>query len=185
MNASEKKLIIFDGDNILERIGEKRFVKFLDEEQKHAIFYMPLIAPKYFDNYLKENKIVTAYEVTDEKVLEKHSDKIYTFTNNQGVYDVNKGIELENKLILLVDKGMDINVNLPIYSYVVVGNSFVVKPLKERPRNKEYCYVASEECVNPELRKIMINTYEAIPGVLRMEDYPFKCSVKTKEYKPK
>lgn len=185
MNNDDKKLIIFESEDIPKNIGEKRFVKFLDKEQKYAIFYMPLIAPKYFDNYLKENKIVTAYEVTDESVLEKYSDKIYTFINNQGVYDVSKGIEVQNKLVLLVDKGMDINVNLPIYSYMIVGNSFVIKSLKEKPRNKEYCYVSGEEYVNPELRKIMISTYEAIPGILSMESYPFEFSVKTKEYKPK
>ena len=51
MNKENKKLIIFDDGN--ENYGELRFVKFLDEEKKIAIFYDPLIAPKYFENYLK------------------------------------------------------------------------------------------------------------------------------------
>ena len=50
MNKENKKLIIFDDEN--ENYGELRFVKFLDEEKKIAIFYNPLIAPKYFENYL-------------------------------------------------------------------------------------------------------------------------------------
>ncbi len=184
MNTSDKKLIIFDDENN-EILGERRFIKFLDEEKNHAIFYMPLIAPKYFDNYLKENGILKAYEVVDERVLLDYHDKIYTFTSNRGIYDVSKGIEAENKLVLLVDKGMEINVDLPMYSYTIENDSIYVKPLKEKPVKKDYCYVASEQYVNQELRKIMIPVVEAVPGILYMGKYPFNYSLKTKRYKIK
>ncbi len=184
MNTTDKKLIIFDdGNNKI--LGEKRFIKFLDEGQNHAIFYMPLVAPKYFENYLKENNILKAYEVVDEKVLIDYHDRIYTFLSNHGIYDVSKGIEAENKLVLLVDKGMDINVDLPIYSYTIKNNCIYVKPLKEKPIKKDYCYVANQEYVNQDLRKIMIPVIEAIPGILCMGNYPFDYSLKTKRYKLK
>lgn len=181
MNKENKKLIIFDDGN--ENYGELRFVKFLDEEKKIAIFYDPLIAPKYFENYLKENEIVKAYEVTSEEVLNNNYDKVYTFTDNHGVYDVNKGIEVENKLVLLVDPGINIEIELPFYLYEIKDGVIYLKKVKKKPKNKGYCYVVNEEYVNPELRKIMIPVTEAIPGVLSINGYDFKCDIKTKTYK--
>lgn len=183
MNNVIEKLIIFEKDGADSKCGKLKFVKFIDEDMSHAIFYNPLVGPKYLDNYIKENKIARAYEITDEDVLSSNFDKVYTFTSNHGVYVINKGVNVSKKLVLLVDKGMEIDVDLPIYSYQIKGTSIIVKKLKEKPKNKGYCYVADEEYVNPSLRSIMIPVNEAIPGILSMDEYPFKCNIKTKKYK--
>lgn len=122
------KLIVFDNENINEMIGDVKYVKFLSDNS--AIFYNPLIAPKYLDEYIKENNIVKAYEIKDDIYLEEYNDFIYTFTPHKGVYNISKGIDIEDKYILLVDKGMEIETDLKVYSYTFKNNKFYVKKNK-------------------------------------------------------
>lgn len=179
MNNDEKKLIIFNRDlENNEVLGEIYYVKFLGSDETYAIFYKPLIAPKYLKEYIKQNKIEVAYEILSDEVLEKYENKVYTFKSEGGVYKVKKGIDQENKLILLVDYGMEISLNLPRYSYDIKGETINLKPYKNS-NTKGYCYVANDSDVNNELRKIMIPVLEIIPGSLRMEAYP--SLYKTKE----
>ena len=70
MNENDSKLIVFDKD-INEKIGDITYVKFINSNS--AVFYNPLIAPKYFDNYIKENNIEKAYVINDDNMLEKAS----------------------------------------------------------------------------------------------------------------
>ncbi len=172
MNGKNKKLIIFKSDcNENEVPGDLCYVKFLDEEKNYAVFYKPLIAPKYFKEYLKENKIEQAYEITDDTLLENYQDRVYTFRDDGGVFKVNKGIELDEKLVLLANKGMEIALNFPKYSYELKGKSIIIKPYKKK--RDSYCYVANENDVNEELRRIMIPVLEAVPGILNMGTYSF------------
>lgn len=172
MNGKNKKLIIFKRDcNENEIPGDLCYVKFLDEEKNYAVFYKPLIAPKYFKEYLKENKIEQAYEITDDTLLENYQDRVYTFRDDGGVSKVNKGIELDEKLVLLANKGMEIALNFPKYSYELKGKSIIIKPYKKK--RDSYCYVANENDVNEELRRIMIPVLEAVPGILNMGTYSF------------
>ena len=103
MNENDSKLIVFDKD-INEKIGDITYVKFINSNS--AVFYNPIIAPKYFDNYIKENNIEKAYVINDDNMLEKYSNYVYTFTPSKGIYSVNKGIEIMEKYVLLVDNGM-------------------------------------------------------------------------------
>lgn len=186
MNISDKKLIVFEKDIDEDEIpGEKRFVKFLDDNKKYAIFYMPLIAPKNFMSYLKENNIEIAYEIKDEQRLSEYEDIVHTFVNESGVYEVYKGIELRKKMVLLVDKGMDICLNLPAFSYTIDDNYIYITPIKNNDATKSYCYVYDEDKINPELRKIMIETVEAVPGILRMNDFYKKDSKNLQKIKKK
>ena len=139
---------------------------------------------KYFQLH-DDNKydIITFKSVLGGIGLNNNYDKVYTFTDNHGVYDVNKGIEVENKLVLLVDPGINIEIELPFYLYEIKDGTIYLKKVKKKPKNKGYCYVVNEEYVNPELRKIMIPVKEAIPGVLSINGYDFKCYIKTKTYK--
>ena len=58
MNNDQKKLIIFKRDlENNEVLGEVCYVKFLGSDETYAIFYKPLIAPKYLKEYIKQNKI--------------------------------------------------------------------------------------------------------------------------------
>ena len=54
MNENKSKLIVFSSD-VSEKIGDITYVKFLNPNS--AVFYNPLIAPKYFNNYIMENGI--------------------------------------------------------------------------------------------------------------------------------
>ena len=69
------------------------------------------------------------------------------------------------------------------WCYIIKTQRGREKPPKKKPKNKGYCYVVNDEYVNPELRKIMIPVKEAIPGVLSINGYDFKCDIKTKTYK--
>ena len=71
MNENKSKLIVFSSD-VSEKIGDITYVKFLNPNS--AIFYNPLIAPKYFNNYIMENGIEKAYVIKDDSILEKYSD---------------------------------------------------------------------------------------------------------------
>ena len=182
MNENDYKLIVFESD-IKEKIGDITYVKFINSNS--AIFYNPLVAPKYFDNYVKENNIKKAYIIKDDNILEKYSSYIYTFTPNKGIYNVNKGIEVSKKYILLVDSGMEINLSLPMYSYAFKDNKFYVKKINKKPSKKGYCYVGDDVYLNSELKKIMIPVYEAVNNVLSVNEYNFIHKVKTKMYEPK
>lgn len=182
MNENNSKLIVFDRD-IKEMIGDITYVKFLSSNS--AIFYNPLVAPKYFDNYIKENNIKKAYIINDDDILEKYSNYVYTFTPSKGIYNINKGVEIVKKYILLVDSGMEITLDLPMYSYVFKNNKFYVKKINKKPSKKGYCYVGDDVYLNSELKKIMIPVYEAVNNVLSVNEYNFIHKVKTKMYEPK
>ena len=172
MNLDNKKLLIFEKEcSKDEAPGNLCYVKFLDKEKNYAVFYKPLIAPKYFKEYIKENSIELAYEVLDDKLLDNYQDKIYTLRNDGGVFKVEKGIKLDKKLVLLANKGMEIALNLPKYSYEIKDNLIIIKPYKKK--KDTYCYVADENYVNEELRRFMIPVLEAVPGILNMGSYSF------------
>lgn len=180
MSSNQKKLLVFKRDIEDDDLKDPCYVKFLDIDRNYAIFYKPLIAPKYFKDYLNQNKIELAYEISNDIQLNKYEDKIYTFKSENGVYKVSKGFEIEKKLVLLVDFGMEIKLDLPKYSYEIIEKTIVLKPYKESNK-KGYCYVANDTEVNEELRRIMMLTEEVIPNVLNMESYQFKSSVKYKK----
>lgn len=181
MNDCIKKLIIFkDDDNVC--YGNKCYVKFLDKEEKLAVFYNPLIAPKYLKSYIKENNIKEAYEVVDYDVLKNNKSKVYTFKSNNGVYNVNKGIELIKKYVLLVDSGMSISLPLPVYSYDLYSDYLVIKPYKDGISNKKFCYVAKDDEIDNRLKEVMIPVLESIPGVLSTDDRYFLGRVKKKRH---
>lgn len=182
MNENDSKLIVFDKD-INEKIGDITYVKFINSNS--AVFYNPLIAPKYFDNYIKENNIKKAYVINDDNMLEKYSNYVYTFAPSKDIYSVNKGIEIMEKYVLLVDNGMEINLSLPMYSYVFKDNKFYVKKIDKKPGKKGYCYVGNKTSINEDLKKIMIPVYEAVKDVLSVKEYNFNCLIKTKKYEPK
>lgn len=185
MKEENEKIIIFKNDVPDEKLGELCYVKFLNDNKTHAFFYKPLIAPKYFKEYISQNKIYEAYHITCDEVLKKYIDYAYTFTPSYGLYSVNKGVDISSKLILLVDKGMEIVLDLPIYSYVLKDDKFYVKELKQKPINKKYCYVCDSSLVNEELKKFMIPVYEAVPNILSINEYDFKHDIKTKKYETK
>ena len=183
MNNEQKKLIIFkrdiEGDDVL---GETCYVKFLDKEQNYAIFYKPLIAPKNFKEYLKQNKIEIAYQVINNEVLNNYQDLVYTLKTEGGVYKVEKGIKKEKKLVLLVDYGMEISLSLPKYSYVIKNNIIILKPYK-KAKVSGYCYVIGENEVNDNLKKIMIPVVETVPGILNIDTTLNKDYQKTLKHK--
>src|SRR5574344_324621 len=141
MIGNKKMLIMFKKDCDID-CGNRRFIKFLNKEKTCAIFYNTLIAPKYFKEYLEENKIIEVCEIVDDKVLSDNEDKIYTFRENMGVYNVNKGIELERKLVLFIEEGMELNLSLPRYGYKIIDNKIHLTRYKD---NKKFCYVVNEE----------------------------------------
>ncbi len=165
-----KKIIIFKEDYNGNIPLEKCFIKFLDDENKSAIFYKPLIAPKYLANYIKENNIKEAYIINDDNIVSEYIDKIYTLESYKGIYILNKGVNINKKLILLVDKGMEICLDLPKYSYCFKDNKFYIEEYKEN-KNKEYCYVANFDDVDEVIKKIMVEVYEIIPGILSLDEY--------------
>lgn len=180
MIDNNKKVIIFKEDAPVDLKKELCYVKFLDKEQKYAVFYKPLIAPKYFRHYLEENKIKEAYILnSDEKICE-YIDKLYTFESEYGVYICKKGISETKKYVLMVDSGMEIELDAEKYSYEIKNDSILIKPYKAI-KNKGYCYVFDEENVNPYLKAIMIETSELIPGILYMGTYDLDSNVKKKK----
>ncbi len=182
MNENKSKLIVFSSD-VSEKIGDITYVKFLNPNS--AVFYNPLIAPKYFNNYIMENGIEKAYVIKDDSILEKYSNYVYTFSPNKGIYNVNKGIEVVRKYILLVDSGMEIKIDLPMYSYVFKEGKFFIKKISRKTDKDGYCYVGDKENINENLKKIMIPVYEAIDGILSVNEYGFNCKIKTKKYELK
>ena len=159
----DKKVMVFKNDVSSNDKMEKRYVKFLDDEKKYAIFYMPLVAPSNFKSYIKENEIYEAYLIKDHDTLKKYHDNLYTFVSNNGVYEVSKGLVKEENYILLVDYGMQINLNLPKYSYEIKDDFIYLSKYKNNKNG--FCYVANDD-VNDNLKRIMIKTESFIPGVL-------------------
>ena len=65
--------------------------------------------------------------------------------------------------MLLVDYGMQINLNLPKYSYEIKDDFIYLSKYKNNKNG--FCYVANDD-VNDNLKRIMIKTESFIPGVL-------------------
>ena len=163
MIKNDKKLIVFKED-INATLSDKVYVKMLNKDS--AIFYNPIIAPKYFKNYLKENSIKEAFIITDRSLLNKYKDYIYTFKEHMGVYKVYKGTKEENKKILFVDKGMDIDLGLPTYLYELVGEYIELTRIDSVNAYKEYCYVDDEDKIDKSISAFMLDAEEEIPGKL-------------------
>lgn len=163
MIRNDKKLVVFK-DDINATLSDKVYVKLLDDES--AIFYNPIIAPKYFKNYLNENNIKEAYIISDKGLLNKYKDYIYTFKENMGVYKISKGIKEENKKILFIDKGMDIDLGLPTYLYEFVNGYIELTRIDSVSTYKEYCYVDDEDNIDKSISKFMMDAKEEIPGKL-------------------
>ena len=159
----DKKVMVFKNDVSSNDKMEKRYVKFLDDEKKYAIFYMPLVAPSNFKSYIKENEIYEAYLIKDHDALKKYQDNIYTFVSDNGAYEVNHGLIKEENYALLVDYRMQINLNLPKYSYEIKDDFIYLSKYKNNKNG--FCYVANDD-VNDNLKRIMIKTESFIPGVL-------------------
>ena len=159
----DKKVMVFKNDVSSNDKMEKRYVKFLDDEKKYAIFYMPLVAPSNFKSYIKENEIYEAYLIKDHDALKKYQDNIYTFVSDNGAYEVNHGLIKEENYALLVDYGMQINLNLPKYSYEIKDDFFYLSKYKNNKNG--FCHVANDD-LNDNLKRIMIKTESVIPGVL-------------------
>ena len=171
----KSKVILFKDD-----IGEKKisgaelcFVKFLDEEKRFAIFYKPAIAPKYLDNFIEQNNIEMAYELKDDNLLKEYHDSLYSFIPFEGVYEVTKGVEIKDKLVLLVGFGMEIDLNLPKYFYELKNGKIYLNS-KKQGLCKGFCYVANKDEVNEQMQKFMIPVSEAIPNVLSLNGYDIK-----------
>ena len=175
MQKENKKLVIFKSDIEDKSFKNKCFVKFLGDDNNYAIFYKPLIAPKNFKEYIKENKILEAYIIEDDFLVEQYKDYIHTFESDKGVYNVSKGIKVKKRLVLLVDKGMEICLDLPKYLYEVKDNKIYLYDFKEG-KNKDYCYVIDSDDVNDILKNIMIETEEIVPGILNLGTYDIKNS---------
>ena len=172
MSNEEKKLIIFDKDLMVEEdelIGEKRFIKFTDENR--AVIYFPLIAPRYLNSYIVENGYEVCYEIVDKDVIDRFKDKIYTLTKQDSDYCVTKGVKLNPKRILLVDSKMNINLDLPKYKYEIVDGGFIISEIKSDDVLDSYCYVAEECNLNDELKRIMLPVFEILPGLLSVNTY--------------
>lgn len=168
MNYDTKKLIVFDQDKVGdEPPGRKRFIKFLDEKKGYAIFYEPVIAPQNFESYLKNNNILIGYEILDNEHFLKYQDNIYTFLNEDGVYVVSKGYHEETKYLLLVDKGMEICLDLPTYSYSFLKDGLIcVEKIKNASSLRNYCYLAPACKVNDALKSFMTKVTEIVPGII-------------------
>ena len=176
MQENDKKLVVFKSDCEEANLKNKCFVKFLDSNNNYAIFYKPLIAPKNFKEYLKENKIIEAFIINDDSLIEKYKDYIYTFESDKGVYKVSLGINIKKRLVLLVDRGMEICLDLPKYFYEIINNKIYLFDLK-KGKNKDYCYVIDSDEVNDILKNIMIETEEIVPGILNLGTYDIKSPV--------
>ncbi len=183
MIDENKKIIIFKRDCDDRRLGEMVYVRFISEDEKEAEFYNPLIAPRNFKYYLRQGKVLEAYNVTDYNVLKETEEMAYTFRGENGIYKVTKGIELDKKRMLLVDKGMNLNLNLPAYSYEIINDVFYVSPLKGGSSDNSYCYVIKDEDANDDLKRIMLPVVESIPGVLSVNTYPYEPTYAYKKKK--
>ena len=169
-----KKFIIFKEDlKKGEILGQKRYIKFLDSDHKIAIFYNPIIAPKNLKTYLKENNIVEAYEIFSLDILKRNEDLVYTFNKENGVYSVRKGILFDEKLVMFVDFGMEINLDLPKYSYSLHKDYLEIKPYKNSSK-EGFCYVADKDKVSNILQSIMLVAKEASDNILYIDDYENK-----------
>ena len=177
MNDIDKKIIVFKNDVSSFSNLEKRYVKFLDDEKKYAIFYMPLVAPSNFKSYIKENEIYEAYLIKDHDALKKYQDNIYTFVSDNGAYEVNHGLIKEENYVLLVDYGMQINLNLPKYSYEIKDDFIYLSKYKNNKNG--FCYVANDD-VNDNLKRIMIKVESVIPGVLSIHPLSIENDKKKK-----
>lgn len=181
MNDIKRKLIVFESD-CTDDIpkGEKQYIK-CTNDRKYGILYLPVIAPRYLKEYLYENGYEVGYEIESYDDLNKFEDKIYTFTIEGDSYKITKGIELIKKRILLVDKGMNINLNLPKYNYEITNNGFKILDVYNN-NDKSYCYVASDEELTSDSKKIMLPVMEVMPGFLCINSYHF---ISTSSYKKK
>lgn len=163
MNDNLKKLIILKKDcNI--NLGNKCYIKFLNNDKSLAALYNPLIAPKYLKHYIDENNIEEAYLVDNIDVLNKYKEFIYTLKPVGGYYSVTKGFDMEEKYIYFVDSGIKMDLNLDKYFYQIDENNNII--LKEKfnyDTDKSFCYVADSN-IKDELKDIMTLAYEVIPG---------------------
>lgn len=172
----EKKMIVFN-DECDCILGEVCYIKFIGENNEYAMFYKPLIAPKYFKNYLKENSIHIAYEIKDFDSLMLVEDYVYTFTNKDGLWEIKKGIYSEDKYLLFVDSGMEIELALPKYYYEFSDNKIVTRTYK-KGIDRSYCYIA-DNSVNEHLKSIMIPVTETLPGTYEFKEHK-KDKIKVK-----
>ena len=83
-----------------------------------------------------------------------------------GVYKISKGIKEENKKILFIDKGMDIDLGLPTYLYEFVNGYIELTRIDSVSTYKEYCYVDDEDNIDKSISKFMLDAKEEIPGKL-------------------
>ena len=177
------KIILLKKDCDINDIpGDTCYIKYLDKYNNYAVFYKPLIGPKYLNKYIKENNMVEGYILSDDKYIDKYKDNLYTFTAGNGVYKCKKGIKEELKYVLLVDKGMEIDLPLSKYNYEIKNNSIYLKKYKESISNN-YLYLATEEHINNELINIMLPVYEVVPNVLNFNSYELNNKVKRFDYK--
>jgi len=173
----DKKAIVFN-DECAFALGDICYVKFIGENNEYAMFYKPLIAPKYFKDYLKENDIHIAYEIKDFDNLELVKDYVFTFTNKEGLWKVEKGLNPEEKYLLFVDSGMEIELTLPKYFYEFKDDKIITKPYR-KGIDKSYCYVG-DNTVNENLKSIMIPVIENLPGTYEFKEYK-KDKIKVKK----
>ena len=161
-----KKIIVLNEecDNFVK--GTNRYIKFLDDNRNYAIFCTPNIC---FRNCMEENNILYATEINDEKTLLENIDNVYTLIDDNGVFKVEKGVKVINKLILLVDDNIPFHLTLPKYSYQLNDDSIKLRPF-DVTYSKNCCYVAKEDEVNDVIKDIMIPVYELIPGTLSFEN---------------
>ncbi len=168
MNFEDKKFIIFVNDeNKNEALGEKHYVKFLNDDRSQAFFYRPLIAPRNIREIIRNNEILEAYEITDEKVLEQYANEVYTFIKRGGIYDVYKGVLESVKYVYLVGEWMDPQLDLPRFLYEIQGSKIILTSGRLGANKENFCYVVDEENLNPALEPYMIKVTEQIPGHLQ------------------
>ncbi len=161
-----KNVLVFKDDVGFKNNLEKRYVKFLDDDKRYAIYYMPLVAPLNFKSYIKENRIYEAYLINDYDVLKEYENSVYTFVDDGGVYEVSKGLIKDERYVLLVDYGMQINLSLPKYSYEIKDMYLYLSKYKNNKNG--FCYVG-DDGINDNLKKIMIKTESYIPNVLSLK----------------
>lgn len=154
---NKKKLIILKKDTDKE-FPNKCYVRFLDKDKTLAMFFEPLIGPKYLSEYIRANNIEEAYEITNHNDILDNSMNIYTFRFNKGIYDVSKGVELDRKLAIFMDDNLDFLLDLPKYSFTLDKNVVITKPYK---KGLECCYIDVEDNINEKLAKYMTPLYEA------------------------
>ncbi len=166
---NDKKIIILKCDACGENLGEIEYIKFLDDNNK-AYIYDPLLAPRYLKCYLEENNYVIGYAITDEKIIKKYEDKVYTFIKDDNFYYVFKGIAPIKKRILLVNKSMNTNINLPRYNYEITDKGLKITPRMDE-ESDNFCYVEDEDKITDDLKNIMLPVLEIVPGYLSSNNY--------------